>query len=473
MRVAFGGRARPMIVLLPGLCGLAGCALQGPYTPPATVDDNSRLAPMAPLAPPLAPGAAWWKTLDDPAVDRLVEQALVANPDLDRAVALIAEARALAGSAAAAQSPSVTFEGGVSGESTRPASTSGGGSRTVGTAGLAVAWELDVFGRVRGEVEASRNRLDARVAEAEAVRLALIADVADGVTGLRACRTSLEALSLDIASRRTVLDLTRARREAGFDADLDVLLARTGLANAETARALRLQECDGLVNALVLLTGAEAATVLDILEAAPFQPPALPPPVRLPGAVLRSSPSVVAAERAAEAAWADIGVARAERWPRIDLTAVLTGQWLNALGTTTESGTGTAGLGLVLPIFDGGRGAAAVAGGEARYAAALADLDRALRLSARDVRNALSAAASARSRELSALDADAAAAATVRAREAQWRAGAISQFELEAARQQAFVARDSVITAGRDAARSWVALVRAAGPDLLLSESVQ
>src|SRR5690606_4755273 len=119
------------------------------------------------------------------------------------------------------------------------------------------------------------------------------------------------------------------------------------------------------------------------------------------------------------------------------------------------------------PLFDGGAGAASVAGGEARYAAAVADLDAALRLAARDVENALAARRSAQNRQISGDRAVAAAEAVLAAREAQWRAGAVSQFEVEEARRQLAAARDSQIAASRDAAQAWVALVRAAGPNFL------
>ncbi|MFT4090688.1 MAG: efflux transporter outer membrane subunit [Asticcacaulis sp.] len=443
---------------------LQGCALQPSYVAPDTNVEGTRLLLAESRgADQLSIAPAWWLALGDPAVDLMVAYALRDNPTLGRAIAMLDQARAEARTGRAGHLPMLDITGSNTRERTQPLSKPAGNGQTAGKAELALVWEADLFGRVRNTAAASKYRLDSRNAEAEAIRLSVIAEVADTVISLRACRYSDKVLSADIASRETDLALIRQRRNAGFAADVDVALSETGLEAARTALYLRRQECAGLVSTLVLLSGLPGQVVVDALAASPEQLPVPRLPETLPADVLINSPGVVAAERNVAAAWADIAVARAERMPRLDLKAALSGQWISALGSVTDSSQGGIGLGLTLPVFDGGRGAAAVSASQARYRGAVADLDAALRQAARDTENAMSANLSARSRQVSAQRALSAASQTLTARTAQWQAGTISQLEVEDARRQYAAAQDSLIAASRDAAQSWIALVRATG----------
>lgn len=273
----------------------------------------------------------------------------------------------------------------------------------------------------------------------------------------------------DIASRETTLALTRRRLEVGFVAPVDEVRAVSGLAAVRINLETQAEQCARQVNALVALSGQPAPAVHALL-ALPLpggealvmpQAPARQP--RLPATVLADHPSVMAAARDADAAWADIGVAQAERLPRLDLSALLTGQWLHAAGSTLQATTWSLGPALSGTVFDGGSGAARVSAAEARYHGAAAALRGALRSAAQDIENALAAAASADARAEPARQSVDAARAALTALQAQWQAGAVSLFELEDARRQFASAQDNAIAAARDRALAWVSLVRAAG----------
>jgi outer membrane protein TolC len=191
----------------------------------------------------------------------------------------------------------------------------------------------------------------------------------------------------------------------------------------------------------------------------------------LPANVLARNPAVMSAERELAAAWADIGVARAERLPRLNLVAILTGQWLRVAGTSSDTTTGSLGFGLSAPLFDGGRGKATVGAAQARYHRAAADLEIALRQAWRDVENSLSALEAAQLRHHSARESLRASIRLLTASEAQWRAGAISLFELEDARRRYAQARDNTITAACDGSQAWIGLVQASGNAAITSES--
>jgi NodT family efflux transporter outer membrane factor (OMF) lipoprotein len=421
---------------------------------------------------------AWWRALGDRAIDALTEAALADSPTLAQALARIDEARASAGGAEAARRPTVGASVGLTrAQSQNTASAVPGATiqSTSANAGPQLSWEIDLFGRVRQSVEAARSRLDARTADASSARLALAADIANSVVSLRACENGRRVLVNDIASREKTLALTRLRLSTGFAAPVDEARAASGLAASRTSLALQEEQCARLVNALVALSGQDARAVRQTIIATDqaaepsepvFMPTALASGPALPATVLARHPSVLSAEREVAAAWAEVGVARANRLPRLDLAAVLTGQWIRAAGSSLDFTTWSLGPSLSGTLFDGGAGAANVSAAEARYRRAVAGLQGTLRSTVQEVENALAAQASASARGSSTRDGVTAARTTLQASEAQWKAGAISLFELEDSRRQLASAQDAEIAARRDQTQAWVTLVKATGGHL-------
>lgn len=454
---------------------VSGCALQSNYVPPEMKSPNVWSEGPAPQGRAgMAGTAEWWRALGDPAVESLVGAALADSPTLSQAIARMDEARATLGVNSAAAAPTLT----ASGSATRAKSQSTGGSNTTlignsAAVGPTLSWEVDLFGRIRNSVDAAKNRLDARTADAAAARLSLAADVTNGVLSLRACDNSRAVLADDIAARERTLSLTRLRSTSGFAPPSDVARAVSGIATVRTNLASQQEQCARQVNALVALSGEDASAVRQQVLGGATSPAFMPQPPasapELPATVLAHHPSVIAANGDAAAAWAEVGVARADRLPRLDLAAVLTGQWIRAAGSTLNFTTWSIGPSLTGTLFDGGAGAANVNAAEARYRQSVASLRGTLRTTVEDVENALAAQASARDRTASAHEATDAAHTTLVAAEGQWKAGAISLFELEDSRRQYASAQDAEISARRDRAQAWVALVRATGGAVTLT----
>lgn len=482
---ASGGRLRVGTLAPLLLAALAGCATQGPYKPAAL--EAPAVWSVAASVPEVAPPrqSDWWHQLYDPAIDTLVEAALADSPTVAQAIARVDEARAHLGVTRAQQMPSVVAQGGFTRSRSLDSDAPSGGTQLIsdGTAGLGLSWEIDLFGRVRHSAEAGRLRVEARDADAKAARLVLAAQISDGVLALRACDLSLAVLQADIVSRETTLALTRLRLETGFVAPVEESRALSGLAAARTAAVTRAETCARNVNALVALSGqpreavraltaAPAATDADAsgtaIDVVSVMPQAPRMRLVLPATVLAAHPSVMAAEREAAAAWSDIAVARAERLPRIDLAAALSGEWLRAAGQSVRETIWSIGPSVSLPLFDGGSGAANVSAAEARYRAALANLRIAVRTAAQDVEDALAAIDSATQRRDTTLASVAAARRVLEATQAQWDVGAASQFEVEDARRELSTAQDAAITAAHDGGRAWIALVRACGDAAVL-----
>jgi multidrug efflux system outer membrane protein len=310
------------------------------------------------------PKGAWWEVFGDAGLNRLQAKAAAENQEIqalaarfDQARAAIDVARAglfprIGGSAtASAQSDSANRPVSTTGQAAGPSSTHTYGNFSIP---FDVGYELDLWGRVRRQLELARASAEASAADFETARLALSAEVAANYFAIRALDAEKDALAASIDALRASLRLARSRRAGGLASDLDVIQAetalRTALAQEPPLARLRRQ----LVHALAVLTG-EVASLFTLphhpLEAAP---PAIDP--GLPSALLERRPDVAAAERRMAAANAAIGVAQAAYYPNIRFAGVA---GLLSLGLSSlfdwASRMWTGGLSLSLPIFEGGR----------------------------------------------------------------------------------------------------------------------
>jgi outer membrane protein, multidrug efflux system len=469
-------------ITLPAIL-LGACALQPEYrrqaldVPGSWTNGTGGSPPSHAVAP--AGQADWWSQLGDPAIDRLVSAGLNDNPTLAEAAARVDQARALVTVRGAGAVPGVDLDGSATRARDRFDPSGGLSHQTSGTLGARLSWGLDLWGRVREGTNAARRRLDARTADARGARLSIIGDIADTVIALRACTLTVEVRDRDIASRETELTITRARLSLGSIAPVALATAQSNLASARTDRIAQEETCLRLIDALVALSGVDAAEVRGYIAVPPRSATAhdpgqamevtwLPTPpspgIALPATVVLGNPGVMAAENEAAARWSEVAVARAERLPRIDLAAVLTGQWIRVLGSDSSLISNSIGATLSGPLFDGGAGAANIRGAQAAYREAAAQLVLAVRSTIRDIEDALAARHSADLRIETSEEMLEAARFALRANAARWRAGAISQFELEDSRLQVNRAQQGVIAAAADRARAWVALMRRIGP---------
>lgn len=415
----------------------------------------------------------WWTELDDPAIDALLAAALTDNPTLAEAAARVDQASAILAIQRAQRSPRMD----VTASSARERVGVVGDNGTIHTAwqttssiGPGLSWEIDLWGRVKENTLAAQRRLQARDADARDARLSITAEVANAVLSLRACNLLLTIRDADIASRENELVIIRTRVRLGTLPPVDVAAAESNLAAVRIDRIAQEQVCLQTVDALVAVSGRPAHEVKALL-ATPVTPdrnddlaaqmpnaPAIVPD--LPGTILLAHPGVMAAEREVAARWSEIAVARAQRLPHFDLTAILTGEWIRSFGSGESLTALSAALGASAPLFDAGAGAAEVARAEASYREAVAQLDAAIRRAVRDIEDGLAAQESAIRRAEVSQVALSAARFTFTANQARRRAGSIGAFELEDSRRQLNRAQESAIVAARDRAQAWVELVR-------------
>lgn len=148
---------------------IGGCTLQPAYQRPALdLPSEWSNAPAGARQPETVERENWWTLLGDPAVDQLVAAGLRDNPTLAEAAARVDQARAVAAVENARRKPGVNIGANVSGSRDRSGSGSATVSQTSADIGANLAWELDLWGRLRETATAARHRLTARTADAEA-----------------------------------------------------------------------------------------------------------------------------------------------------------------------------------------------------------------------------------------------------------------------------------------------------------------
>jgi outer membrane protein, multidrug efflux system len=273
------------------------------------------------------PRGEWWRVFNDPALDRLEDDATRANQNLQAAAARVAQARALVGVAQADRWPQVDVGFGPSRSHLSPVALGlSQGIRETPTTTIwralgSVSYEADLFGRVSNSVSAAQG--DAQAAEATylSVLLALQADTATFYFALRQTDAELVILRDTVRLREESVELLQRRFDAGEIGELDLARAKTELATTRSeAVGLERNRAD-LEHSLAVLLGRAPAGFS--LPPAPLPasgaPPAVPP--GLPSALLERRPDIAAAQRAMAAANARIGVARSAFFPSLILTA--------------------------------------------------------------------------------------------------------------------------------------------------------
>lgn len=441
---------KPSILVL--CAALTGCSLmpdyQRPELPVAAQWPQSVQANGARKATALD-----WRTFfPDPRLQTLIAAALEHNRDMRIAAGRIEEARALYGIARADRLPNI--DGTVSGSSSRTPSDLSftGGAFTshrydVGFSML--SFELDFWGRVRSLNEAALASYLATEEARRALRLSLIADVANAYLTLLEMEERTALARETVKSREETRTMVGYRREVGLAGDLDYLQAdgafeqsRADLASLERQRA-------AAANALTLLVGHETT---GLPGGATLADQGIVPDLvaDLPAEVLLQRPDVLAAEHSLIAANANIGAARAAFLPRITLTAGL-GTASQALSGLFNAGSGAWNFqpALRLPLFDAGRAADGVDLAKARKVIAVAEYEKTIQQAFREVADLLAARTHLAEQLQAQQAAEKAQAERLRLAEARYKAGISSYLEVLDAQRESFSAQQATVQTRR------------------------
>ena len=269
---------------------------------------------------------AWWKQFDDPVLSQLVDQALQENRELRVAYDRVLASRAIRDDVSNDRFPTVTSR--VSSEIGKgqvPGQTEDRVNQERYDLGLDMIWEVDLFGRVRRELESADAQSQAAQADLQQLQVSLVAELADAYGQLRGAQLREGIARDNLKNQRESRDLTIQLRDNGVGNELDVQRAEARLAATEaTLPQLQAEEVRQRNRIATLLGQRPDQLTVDL---SPRQLPAIAKalPIGDPGDLLRRRADVSAAERRLAAATADVGVATADLFPRVSLGGFLGG----------------------------------------------------------------------------------------------------------------------------------------------------
>jgi NodT family efflux transporter outer membrane factor (OMF) lipoprotein len=375
---ACGACARAALLAVAALCG---CAAGPDYRRPALDVPAAWQVPLSwrqAVPQDAALKGAWWEAFGDPQLDALVVRALANNQDLAAAAARLDQARAQVSVAEAALYPHL----GVVADPARARSSANRPLASYGSPNQAtvqndvvleaqVSYEVDLFGRIRREIEAAKASRDQSAADFENARLVLIAQVATDYFTLRELDAESAVVQQSIDAQRRSLDIISARHDLGYATGLDLAQQQSLLEASQTQLDLLHNERAQNEHAIATLVAEPAPSFALAPGVVTPVIPALP--LGLPSDLLERRPDVASAERAMAAANARIGVARAAYFPTLQLIpdvgweSNLISNLLSAPSRFWSLGATASGT-----LFNGGATAANVRFANADYAAALA-----------------------------------------------------------------------------------------------------
>ena len=414
----------------------------------------------------------WWRVFYDRALQSLIVTALEHNYDLQLAADRVEQARALVGVAASQLYPQIGYQGFAGREKTFVPLENTGGNLTFNAFGglLNLAWELDVWGRIRRSTEAARASLFAQEYVRRGVMLTLVSDVASGYFALLELDREMAIAEDSAATYRKTLDLFTQRFQFGKDSKLPVARAQAAydasLANiAALQRAIVQQE-----NALSILLGAFPEKIVRGTQLTQQSAPATP--LGATTDLMQRRPDILQAEQTVIGANAEIGVAVANFFPRIGLSALYGYQSpsMNHLFDNSFSIWNIAG-GLAGPIFQGGQIIETYYAQQALWEGTIAQYRQIVIVAFREVSDALIAQSTLVDQRAALEDQVAALREAVDLSLLRYTAGRASYFEVLEAEQLLFPAEDALAQTQRDQLLVVVNLYKALGGGWNLSHS--
>lgn len=395
---------------------LAGCAVGPDYQPPvpqtpARWNDKGDTAVRS-QASMQAINPRWWTTFRSPQLNSLIERAIAGNLSLQQTVLRIAGAREQINQAGGAFLPAVNGnlqatrqQLGLEGElkshdvyrqlDNIPQASGALGALTeplnLYQGSFDAQWELDLWGKVRRQVEAAKAQQQQAIEQRNDALVSLEAEVARGWLQLRGAQGIIATLKTQIETAQQTFELTENRQQSGLSPQMDVENARAQVGNLEAQLPQYLAQERQAMNALAILLGKPPGALDSELRA--VQPlPELPEivPTGIPSTLARRRPDVREAEANLHAATAQIGVSVAQLFPSLTLSGQFglrntESGWL----TDWSSHFYSFGPQISVPIFEGGRQISSVKLARAEQGAAVLNYRQTVLTALGDVENAL------------------------------------------------------------------------------------
>jgi multidrug efflux system outer membrane protein len=372
---------------------LAGCTTPAPVQNSAVaMPSNWQIATGRTTATPLVSDSPeadidqrWWRHFNDPVLDRLIGEALKHNQSLQIAAARVDEARADRRQTASSLYPQINGE--LAAQRGNQGYATVNQAVSLSQADIAATWELDLFGRNQARTAEATAILQSAEANQQAVRVALLAEVARNYFEMRNFERQIAIANENLSTERRTLELIQAQLKGAIASDFDVQRAGAEVSATEALVPTLQTAYDAAVNRLNVLVGVAPGSMNPLLsepvEQAPLDSSIV---IAAPARVIAARPDVRVAERQFAASLSDSNAARADMFPDISLTALFGAQSATPFSSTPWG----LGVNLVQPILNFGRIQGEIDAADARQKAAFANYQKVVLEATENMQNALS-----------------------------------------------------------------------------------
>jgi len=283
----------------------------------------------------------WWEIFRDEQLNSLIVRALESNLDLAQARANIAVSRAALGSSQSGLWPTLDANANV----TEKSQNGFGNPSTMYGLGLSAGWEIDIFGGIRRDNEATLADYKASMAEEYSLQIMIIAEVAKNYFTYRAYQEALSITKNNLVTQEKTYNITQQRKQSGFVSQLDVVRAAAQMKSTLSQIPSIEKSLAQTRYALELLLGLSSGSLKDELsEEKEFPELEFFAPIGVPAELVSRRPDVMAASYRMHSASARIGVATADLYPRLSITGTI-GYQAPKLGSMVESQYGSWAIG--------------------------------------------------------------------------------------------------------------------------------
>jgi NodT family efflux transporter outer membrane factor (OMF) lipoprotein len=432
--------------------------------PPAEVSVETPPQWYAPLPHEGSVGSLthWWQQQGDPVLVELIAAAQAVSPSVSQALSRVEAARAQQAAAHAALVPNV----GAQVSASRGVSQPNLPVTNTQQIGLQAAWEIDLVGANRAVSRAALANVEGSQAQWHDARVSVAAEVANLYYSLSNCTQQLALARRDAVSRQETARLTQINASAGFLAPSLAAMAWASAADGSSRVTQQSALCLLDTKALVALTAVPEPDLKEKLAVALVKPAQAAPVsiASVPAKTITQRPDIFSAERDVVVASAQVGSAKAQRFPRLTLNGAIGSMRQSIAGVDQDGTTWSFGpLGVSLPLFDGGQRAAAVTSAEANYQTVVMVYRAKVRQAVREVGEALVNLHSTEARTQDAKVSTRGYGESLAATQARFGQGLASLVELEDARRNALASESAQLNLSLERNRAWVALYRALG----------
>ena len=382
-----------MAMSMAGCSNYSGLDTQGQRLDANTLQTGKSLSGVT-LSSAAWPSADWWKSLGDPQLDGLINEALQNSPDMQVASARAHQAQAAAYAADAARMPTLDASAGVSRSrlaKDQDPRGEGDAYSTVRNIGASFNYTFDLWGGQRAAWEAALGQARAAQVDQQAARLTLAADVAKAYSDLGQAHIVRDLAEEDLKRTRQMLELSQRRLDSGIDSHYQYQQTESLAASSESQLIDAQKQLQSAKIALAVLLGKGPDRGGELARPAVLKPAAVAVPAVLPAELLGRRPDLIAARWRVEAAGRNIDASKTRFYPNLNLSA----------SAGAESLLGDAMFGsasrffniaptVSLPIFDGGRLRADLDARDADYDLAVAQYNKTLVQALGDIGNTLS-----------------------------------------------------------------------------------